>query len=123
MPIVENLIRSNRLIYRAVDNTKDVDFLHSIQDDADALANSDTGLLRPETYKNSKEYADYVANKTLLGVIICEAPTSTSSSTVPIGSMHLTMLKPNQVHHRHAHISIKIVREYQRKGYGAEAIS
>ena len=135
---MDNLFRSNRLLYRAVEDTQeDQDFLHQIQDDIDAFANSSTGVLRPETHKNSKEHADFVANKTLIGVIICLAPpppkedpqndnndaTEATAKPTPIGSLYLTALKADQIQHRHAYISIDIVRAHQKKGYGSEAIN
>ena len=105
--------------------------MHQIQDDVDAFANSSTGILRPETHKNSKEHTDFVANKTLIGVIICLAPpenskhdaTGANAKPTPIGSLYLTALKADQIQHRHAYISIDIVRAHQKKGYGSEAIN
>jgi len=125
---MENLFRSPRLIYRAIEDTpEDEAFMHTIQSDIVALASSDPGLLKPMTRKESGKHKDYVANKTLIGVIICLAPsTSTPSPTtppVPIGSLYLTAPREGQEHHRNSYISVDIIASYQGKGYGSEAIN
>ncbi|RDL29903.1 Acyl-CoA N-acyltransferases (Nat) [Venustampulla echinocandica] len=129
---MDGLFRSARLIYRTVEDTpEDEAFMHTIQSDVDAMANSDSGLLKPMTLQDSRKHKDYVANKTLLGVIICLAPPAARAGTpslaapiapVPIGSIYLTAPKPGEAHHRHSYISIDIIAAYQRKGYGSEAI-
>jgi hypothetical protein len=53
---MENLSRSPRLIYWAIEDTpEDEAFIHSIQSDIVAFANSDTGLLVPMTKAKSKK--------------------------------------------------------------------
>ncbi|MCJ1445426.1 MAG: hypothetical protein MMC23_005931 [Stictis urceolatum] len=137
---MEDLFRSTRLEYRAVEDTpEDAAFFHRIQSDVAAFANSDSGLLKPMTTKESKAHMDFVANKTLLGVIIClrsgseqaagredgqveSAVTGGQPSSIPIGSIYLTASKLGEVHHRNAYISVDIIAPYQRRGYGSEAI-
>ncbi|KAH6675770.1 acyl-CoA N-acyltransferase [Halenospora varia] len=123
---MENLFRSSRLVYRAVEDTpEDEAFVHRIQSDVVAYANSDSGLLKPMTKKESKAHKDYIANKTLLGVIIClQHPSTKDPATLPepIGSIYLTAPKPGDEHHRNCYISIDIIAPYQRMGYGGEAI-
>jgi RimJ/RimL family protein N-acetyltransferase len=129
---MENLFRSARLIYRAVEDTpEDEAFMHSIQSDIVAQANSDSGLLKPMTKKESAKHKSYVADKTLIGVIICLAVPASSpvpvlpaaTPPVPIGSMYLTAPKSGEEHHRNSYISIDITAPYQRQGYGSEAIN
>ncbi|TLD38706.1 Acyl-CoA N-acyltransferases (Nat) [Venturia nashicola] len=119
---MENLFRSERLVYRAVEES-DESFFHRIQSDVSAYANSDSGILKPMTKKESQSHMEYVANKTLLGVIICLPPSEESGPIpTPIGSIYLTAPKSGEEHHRNAYISVDIIKEYQRKGYGGEAI-
>lgn len=121
---VENLFRSQRLLYRAVED-EDANFMHTIQSDIVSFASSDSGLLKPMTKAESLRHAEFVKNKTLLGVTICLRPPEATSEAapIPVGSMYLTAPRSGQEHHRNAHISIDIIRPYQRKGYGSEAIN
>ncbi|EPE26320.1 Acyl-CoA N-acyltransferases (Nat) [Glarea lozoyensis ATCC 20868] len=116
---IEKLFRSARLIYRAVeDDQEDKNFMYKIQSDVAALASSDSDLLKPMTTKEANSHHAYVSSRTLLGVIIClPNPERTS-----IGSLYLTAPKPGAEHHRNSYISIDIIADYQRKGYGSEAI-
>jgi RimJ/RimL family protein N-acetyltransferase len=124
---MENLFRSPRLIYRAIEDTpEDEAFIHSIQSDIVAFANSDTGLLVPMTKAESKKYKNKLVEKALLATIICLAlPLSNPVVTtppVPIGCISLKGIDPGQARHRNTFISIDITAPYQRKGYGSEAI-
>jgi RimJ/RimL family protein N-acetyltransferase len=123
-----NAFTSARLTYRAVENSPaDADLMHRIQSDYAALAASDSGLLKPMTREESGKHREYVAEKTLLGVVICLAPSATDDQTAsaetPIGSIYLTAPRPGQEHHRNSHISLDILAAYQNKGYGTEAIN
>ena len=116
---------SLRLVYRAVeDNAQDDAFMHSIQADAHAYANSNSSLLKPESRKESSKHRCYVAEETMLGVIVCLAPPSPLLPTppIPIGSIHLTKPSPGTEHHRNSYIGVDIIAQYQRQGYGSEAI-
>jgi RimJ/RimL family protein N-acetyltransferase len=123
---MENLFRSPRLIYRAIEDTpEDEAFIHSIQSDIVAFANSDTGLLVPMTKAESKKYKNKLVEKALLSAIICLAPPLSPAATtppVPIGCTSLKGIDPSQARHRNTFISIDITSPYQRKGYGSEAI-
>jgi hypothetical protein len=67
---MENLFRSPRLIYRAIEDTPDDEaFIHSIQSDILAFANSDNGLLVPMTKAESKKYKNKLVEKALLAAI------------------------------------------------------
>ncbi|KAI1773218.1 acyl-CoA N-acyltransferase [Hypoxylon cercidicola] len=76
---------SERLIYRAVEDTpSDEYFVHTIQRDAEAQSGASYGLLRPESKKASNEFKQHVAEKCLLGAIIClPLPDNTLEPGVP----------------------------------------
>lgn len=124
---MQDLFRSSRLLYRAVEDTPEDDaFMHSIQADVDAFANSCSTILKPESRKDSTKHRIYVAEKTLIGVIICLQPprsaANPSATPVPIGSIYLTAPGAGNEHHRSSYISVDIVAAHQRRGYGSEAI-
>ena len=115
--------RSQRLLYRAVeDNDEDAAFFHSIQSDVRAYANSNSSLLKPQSSALSAKFKSYVAEKTLLGVVICLPGVSGETPPNPIGCIYLTKPQAGHEHHRNSNISIDIVAPYQRQGYGSEAI-
>jgi hypothetical protein len=98
---MENLFRSPRLIYRAIEDTPDDEaFIHSIQSDILAFANSDTGLLVPMTKAESKKYKNKLVEKALLAAIICLAPPLSNPASptppVPIGCISLKGVDPAQ---------------------------
>jgi RimJ/RimL family protein N-acetyltransferase len=131
-----NAFTSQRLTYRAVENTPaDANLMHRIQSDYVALAASDSGLLKPMTREESGKHRQYVAEKTLLGVIIClpnsskqdhqslEQESAETVAEIDIGSIYLTAPRLGNEHHRNSHISLDILAAYQNKGYGTEAIN
>jgi len=123
-----NTFASQRLTYRAVENTAaDADLMHLIQSDYAALAASDSGLLKPMTREESGKHREYVAGKTLIGVVICLTQSSeqnqAASTETAIGSIYLTAPRSGHEHHRNSFISLDILSPYQNKGYGTEAIN
>ncbi|KZP30707.1 putative GNAT family acetyltransferase [Athelia psychrophila] len=116
---MRNPFQSARLIYRAVEST-DVDFIHSLNTNADNLINANFSLLRPRTHKSS-EGIQQSKSEALLGVVICLPSPSEAdnSAATPIGTPHL---KSDMQHHRNAYLGINMSAAYQGKGYGSEAI-
>ncbi|KAI1088290.1 putative GNAT family acetyltransferase [Rostrohypoxylon terebratum] len=123
-----NPFYSERLLYRAVENTpEDEAFVNLIQKDTEAQSGSSYGLLQPESMKASNGFKLHVAEKCLLGAIIClptheMGPPSSGFAGQPIGIICLKSNPPRLAHHRWSDISIDIVKEYRGKGYGGEAI-
>ncbi|XDG05158.1 hypothetical protein ABKA04_004773 [Annulohypoxylon sp. FPYF3050] len=119
---------SERLVYRAVEDTpEDEAFVNLIQSDAEAQSGSSYGLLRPESVKASNEFKLHVAEKCLLGAIICLPTHETSlpscgSAGQPVGIICLKSNPPQLAHHRWSDISIDIAKDHRGKGYGGEAI-
>lgn len=132
---------SERLTYRAVeDNDEDLDFLHSITLDEEGFVNSNNLILRPQNKESTKKWKQYLGTH-LIAVIICltpsnadtvagagaagsdEAQTKKKADPTPIGIVSLTGLNPRATQHRNANIGIDILPDYQRKGYGTEAIN
>lgn len=118
-----NPFRSERLVYRAVNDTPEDDaFVHAVERDAEAQSGSVCGLLRPESMKNSKETKEYI-EKCLLGTIVCLPPTGEGDvAGEPIGILCLKANPPSWAHHRWTEISIDVLKKHQGKGYGGEAI-
>ncbi|KAI2635879.1 putative GNAT family acetyltransferase [Hypomontagnella submonticulosa] len=117
--------RSARLVYRAVNDTPaDEMFVHSIQRDAEAQSGSSYGLLRPESVNASNDIKRHIAEKCLLGAIVCLPPDGDSDDIAgePIGIVCLKPVAPQHAHHRSSDISIDIARKYRGQGYGSEAI-
>jgi RimJ/RimL family protein N-acetyltransferase len=123
-----NPFRSARLVYCAVEDTPEHDdVFNTVQNDPAGYANSNARLLAPQSRKATREgYQDFVANKALLGVIVCLPPSSDAAETrtapTPIGTVHLKGMPPHLAHHRQAEIGIDIMPKYQGQGYGSEAI-
>ncbi|KAI8963490.1 acyl-CoA N-acyltransferase [Daldinia sp. FL1419] len=114
--------RSNRLIYRAVNHqSPDIEFIHSIQRDAEAQSGSSYALLKPESLKASSEFMNHI-DECLLGALICVPPTNENEESKPIGLICLKAIRPSHAHHRNSDISIDIIKEHRGQGYGGEAI-
>ncbi|KAK7414079.1 hypothetical protein QQX98_007022 [Neonectria punicea] len=132
--------RSERLIFRAAENSQEVrQFIHTkIDNDPVNIALGDPHVIRPA----STEHADWVIDqltKSVLGVIIyLQVPLAPSSikdsgnqsslegvNPVPIGYLSLSWggNPPTQSHHRSTSIGISLAAPYQNKGYGSEAIN
>jgi RimJ/RimL family protein N-acetyltransferase len=132
---MENPFASERLIYRAMEDTDD-DFVHSIQSDPIGFGNSSFGVMKPQRRKDTVEgYAKGIKEQAFLGVIIClpSAPavlgedgttvTTPARSEVPIGVVELSPSKPSWSHHRESYISIDVAPGHRGKGYGTEALA
>ncbi|KAK7750656.1 hypothetical protein SLS62_007356 [Diatrype stigma] len=126
--------RSARLVYRAVeDTTEDELFVHSIQRDAEAQSGSSYGLLAPESRKASNKFKEHVAEKCIVGALVCLPPPTDLGAPgkqellplagTPVGIVCLKASPPHFAHHRNSDISIDVAREYRGQGYGAEAIA
>ncbi|KAI5360914.1 Putative GNAT domain, acyl-CoA N-acyltransferase [Septoria linicola] len=114
---------SARLVYRAVEPAEDEEFFLQIQRDPLSFQNSNARIAAPQSREDAKRYMNHVASKVLLGVVICLPAADQDSKHVPIGAMHLDAIEPHLAHHRNTDIGIDILREYQGKGYGSEAIN
>jgi RimJ/RimL family protein N-acetyltransferase len=113
--------RSERLIYRLVE-PEDEELFMTIQADPIAIRNSNPGLAKPTTKANALSLMKAV-EEALLGVVICLPGPEASSEPIPIGDIRLSPLRPNLAHHRFTEIGINIIKTYQGKGYGTEAIN
>ncbi|KAJ5513666.1 Acyl-CoA N-acyltransferase [Penicillium fimorum] len=138
------LSKSNRLVYRAAENSEeDIAFFHDQIINDETIQTLSTGRLpRPSHKKSAEEFIKNI-QESLLGVIIClppqnsidpdmESPTETqtlnrptqNSKPVPIGHISLFSLTGSGYsHHRNAMIGISLVDGYRGKGYGGEAIN
>ncbi|KAI1399304.1 putative GNAT family acetyltransferase [Hypoxylon fuscum] len=126
MPVTKPFdpFRSKLLVYRAVNESpEDEAFVHSIQRDAEAQSGSSYGLLRPESMKASNEFKEHIAEKCLLGAIICLPPINDGEvAGEPVGIICLKSNPPRHAHHRWTDVSIDIAKKYRREVYEDEAI-
>lgn len=118
------MFTSKRLIYRAVEETpEDLAFLHSITLDSEGFANSNTGRLVPQNKEYTKKWKTHLES-CLIAAVVC-LPSDSSLTPTPAdetASNTDAASPPGTAHHRNANISIDVLPEYQRKGYGSEAI-
>jgi GNAT superfamily N-acetyltransferase len=147
--IVESIskaFQSDRLIYRAVENTDEIkQFLNNeIENDPASIALADPGLVRPRGMKHAEWLVENLM-KAVLGVIIClpvagsesgdSAKAAVDSEDVAAPTRKL-MVKPmgflvigwggeipGQSRHRSTGIGISLAAPYQDQGYGSEAIN
>ncbi|KAI9713986.1 MAG: hypothetical protein M1820_000716 [Bogoriella megaspora] len=149
---IENGRRSDRLVYRAIeDNEEDRTFLqNAILSDplTYALAYPEAFKPQPKQY-STNEIARHNARNRLLAVTIClpgssrellseddrkkletmEKEKSSDSKApeppelFPIGMLNLRNDDPATQHHRNAGLGMVISKPYQGKGYGSEALN
>ncbi|KAI1850189.1 hypothetical protein JX265_013468 [Neoarthrinium moseri] len=127
-----NAFRSQRLYYRAVEDTDfDRQWFHTqIQSDPAVFSLFDPSVVRPQTRSQSdSKLADI--QKGLLGVFICLPPQNTTTQDAdilekltPIGILNLDDVAGERYrhHHRLVELQISIAPSYQNQGYGSEAI-
>ncbi|TVY27953.1 Spermidine N(1)-acetyltransferase [Lachnellula hyalina] len=122
---------SARLTYRAIEeNEEDTSFIHSLRLDSALRANSETMIFKPVNKASSAKAAAHYRDKNLISVLICLQVTSAKEgaevsipATKPIGLINLHPgFEQGREQHRNADIGVKIAADYQRKGYGGEAI-
>lgn len=115
-------LSSVRLLYRAVESPDHDDLFVKMQCEPISFQNSNARLLRPQSRKHAAAFQKYVAEETLLGVVICLPPTEPQTRAIPIGTIFLKSVMPEILPHRCAEIGVEIAKDYQGQGYGSEAI-
>lgn len=132
-----NIWRSQRLIYRPVEDT-DEPFLQSLNRDSSESYQQATFLLPVPQGKLGAQKHREGLQASLLGCIVClpapsspettttsttaTGPSSAPASPVPIGTISLTATEPLKAHHRNTNIGVNVSSPYQGQGYGSEAI-
>ncbi|KAL5340250.1 acyl-CoA N-acyltransferase [Aspergillus crustosus] len=136
--VPSELFRSNRLIYRAIEDTdEDQTFLYSHMNEPAMHLLSGPLLPRPRTRQNAVGFLG--SEERLLAIMICLPPPSTEpeptnpqraptekpeTSPTPIGHLTLTSKYGSiNAHHRHAEMGLSITTPQQGKGFGREAIT
>lgn len=135
---IVNAFRSERLIYRAIeDSDSDIDFLHAgIDNEPVNTALADMAMVQPRGKRQTHELLENL-RKATLAVMICLAgeggegsATATTSSTPNTPSEPIGFIvvgwggKPaNHAQHRSTTIGIQLATQYQNHGYGGEAIN
>ncbi|KAF9888434.1 hypothetical protein FE257_008712 [Aspergillus nanangensis] len=146
---VQGLFQSERLLYRAIENSdEDLAFFDKqIMNDPLIQIVTTTRIQRPIPKKSVTEFVKLLQDA-VLGVMICLRPdgpsppqaqnTTTSApgsqptsqpapeagQPIPIG--HIAFFNsngPDYAHHRNAALGISLAAEFRGKGYGTEAIN
>ncbi|KAH8653865.1 acyl-CoA N-acyltransferase [Xylariales sp. PMI_506] len=114
---LESVWKSERLVYRALEDT-DAAFVHNaIRSDPVNVALGGPPLLAPLTKKESEQDVSRIIEACMLSVVIC-LPDNT-----PIGYLGLAKQNPRMIPARQTAMAIQIASEFQDKGYGKEAVN
>ncbi|KXH47131.1 hypothetical protein CSAL01_08540 [Colletotrichum salicis] len=134
---LEGAYRSERLVFRAVENNdEDKKFLHTqIENDPVTVALSNPIALMPRTSKHSEWMVEQMA-KSVLAVMVClpadpaggdeeKVDEAKTTAPKPIGYLAIGWggIPPAMVHHRSVGLGIAIAPQYQGRGYGTEVIN
>lgn len=112
-----NVLKSSRLIYRAVEDSDDP-FLSNLHQDPQGHLNTTPFFPTPQGKKSAVEHREHFATCMLSAVICISDPDRT-----PIGILTLKDANPpNGRHTGHCKLGISIHSDYHRKGYGYEAV-
>jgi RimJ/RimL family protein N-acetyltransferase len=139
--------QSKRLIYRAIgNNDEDRTFIFEhIYNDPELVSQFERFLFTPQPKKYAAEITQHLSEKAHLGVMICLQPESSEAESntkeqqqngtvnsnsepkpkaaaTPIGIVFLDEASSHK-QHRDLNLGIAIIKEYQGKGYGSEAIN
>lgn len=118
----DRLFRSDRLVYRAVEDTpEEKAFLRESWSDPASYAQATNKLLVPPNAKDLDKDMESLP-KALLGVVICLAVEDIDKGLLAgtrLGWLALDSSTPVR-HHRGATLGITIAEPYQGKGYGSE---
>lgn len=117
--------QSPRLIYRAIQGSKDDEFFHQLLSDPSVWENASTLLCLPIGPKVTTEIRTTAVESGVLSVIICKKGSDNdndSATTTPIGALTLNTGQQLETHNRAAKMGIMIKPEFQSHGYGSEAI-
>ena len=121
--------RSDRLIYRAIEDNDDDPLLIDITSDVDAIVNASTRLPLPPGKKRATAQREWLQTQ-LVGAVICLPDPEWTGDTgakdlakaTPVGIIHLNAVSPDQAHHRYTEVGLRILKPHRGKGYGSEAI-
>lgn len=125
-----NPFRTERLIMRAVESPDDDELFLKIHQTPVDFANSNARVQKPQSKADAARYQKHVTETSLIGVVICLAPRSDAAdgaekekTGLAIGVVHLSEINQHMQAHRFSEIGIDLLKEYQGKGYGTEAIN
>lgn len=122
MDIPVDPFQSANLIFRAIESPDHDALFLAIQSEPADFMNSNAHLLHPQSRADATNYQKSVVETSLLAVAICLPNPNPVEPPIPIGVIFLKPVGPKMSQHRHSEIGIDIVKGYQGKGYGTEAI-
>lgn len=113
---------SPNLLYRAIESPDHDALFTAIQLEPADFISSNARLLHPQSRADASAYQKDLIDNSLLAVAICLPTHTPDANPTPIGVIFLKPTGPKMVHHRNSEIGIDILKGYQGKGYGTEAI-
>lgn len=117
--------QSPRLIYRAIQSSKDEEFFHQVMSEPSVWEHASALLCLPIGPKTTTEFRTGFFEKNLLGVLICKKGSENnkdSTSSTPIGFLSLNTGHQLEIAHRQGKMGLSILPEFQNQGYGSEAL-
>lgn len=116
---MENAFRSARLVYRAPEESdNDLAFINE-KITLDPVIQAQSACLdRPGRKKHAENYLKYIANDTLLGVVIClrgepMQDGGAKPTHIPIGVLNLGSIGSRAALDRYTEIAIVLAKDYQ----------
>lgn len=121
MSAVDHL-RSSRLVYRAPEEADKDGIYRAITTDPVGWRNANFGLPKPQGKDSWEGYYKYTTEGCLIACVICIPPSEGQTDLTPIGLVHLHKPDERSIRNRCSSIGIEILKDYQGKGYGTEAL-
>ncbi|TRX94990.1 hypothetical protein FHL15_004075 [Xylaria flabelliformis] len=113
---------SKRLKYAPIGDVNHEDFLYELLNEPGYL-NFDTTLPTGLTRLQINALPKTLASRKLLSMYILLREGPSSKDPLPIGILALSKPEERENHHGSTFLSLSISQQYQRKGYGKEAIA
>lgn len=121
--------KSDRLIYRAANESDDEALFVPLISDPEAVMNASTRLPLPPGKKKATAQREWFETQ-LVGAVICLPSENWSggadfkdiAEATPIGALNLFPIEPLHAKNRSTGIGVRILQPHQGKGYGSESI-
>lgn len=115
-------LRSEFLVYTAFDADQHEEFLWAVHNDVVSWTKSCAQIQRPMDRKMHNGIMNWRKNQLLFVIINIASGDGPVETLTPIGQLVLDTDDGTMAQHRDCTLSIGLHKDYQRKGYGSEAI-